>query len=219
MKEKTWKHIWYASILLYAVTLFYSFVHNIRAGDWEHVGMAFVAVLTPCIVPAMFRVFRWKPVYEIYILSNAFTYFASIWGGSLEAYRFWGYDKLLHFSSGWLLSAAVAMLYFAIKQTNEFADKKDCLIFLIFLNTGNMAVAELWEFFEYAMLVFFQNDCINHYTQGVRDSMNDMLCAAVAGILLTLCFVRYYKTGKKTFLICTCEKFYERNVKKQEHKI
>ena len=43
MKEKTWKHIWYASILLYAVTLFYSFVHNIRAGDWEHVGMAFVA--------------------------------------------------------------------------------------------------------------------------------------------------------------------------------
>lgn len=24
MKEKTWKHIWYASILLYAVTLFYS---------------------------------------------------------------------------------------------------------------------------------------------------------------------------------------------------
>lgn len=94
MKEKTWKHIWYASILLYAVTLFYSFVHNIRAGDWEHVGMAFVAVLTPCIVPAVFRVFRWKPVYEIYILSNAFTYFASIWGGSLEAYRFWGYDKL-----------------------------------------------------------------------------------------------------------------------------
>ena len=68
MKEKTWKHIWYASILLYAVTLFYSFVHNIRAGDWEHVGMAFVAVLTPCIVPAVFRVFRWKPVYEIYLL-------------------------------------------------------------------------------------------------------------------------------------------------------
>ena len=57
MKEKTWKHIWYASILLYAVTLFYSFVHNIRAGDWEHVGMAFVAVLTPVLFRRCFGCF------------------------------------------------------------------------------------------------------------------------------------------------------------------
>ena len=45
------------------------------------------------------------------------------------------------------------------------------------LYTSNMAVAQLWEFYEYVMLIFFKNDCINHYTQGVHDSNTDMLCA------------------------------------------
>ena len=49
-----------------------------------------------------------------------------------------------------------------------------------------MAIALCWEFFEYAMLIFFNNDAINHYTQGVHDSMTDMLCATIAGLLLTI---------------------------------
>lgn len=213
MEEKKIKAVWYASIVIYGITLLYSFWKNMQTEDWHSVGMAFVAMLTPCIVPALFRLFHWKPVYEIYLLSNGFTYFASIWGGSLNAYRFWGYDKLLHFASGWLLCTATALLYFVVKQSCQWKDKREYRIFLIFLNAGNMAAAEIWEFFEYAMLVFFQNDCINHYTQGVHDSMNDMLCATTAGLLMTLCFVRYEKTGKSNFLIRICEKFCERNIR------
>lgn len=75
-----------------------------------------------------------------------------------------------------------------------------------------MAVAQLWEFYEYAMLIFFKNDCINHYTQGVHDSITDMLCAAVAGICLTVFLVLYYKNGRRSFFVNIYEKFYDRNI-------
>ena len=144
MQEKTLKKVWYGSIVLYIGTL------------------AFVSVLTPCIVPLIFKLCHWNKVYEIYILSNVFTYFASVWGGSLNAYRIYGFDKILHFSSGWL--------------------------------------------------IFFKNDCINHYTQGVHDSITDMLCAVVAGICLTVFLVLYYKNGRRSFFVNIYEKFYDRNI-------
>ena len=183
MQEKTLKKVWYGSIVLYIGTLAFAFGYNLYTKDYHSVGMAFVAVLTPCIVPLIFKLCHWNKVYEIYILSNVFTYFASVWGGSLNAYRIYGFDKILHFSSGWLIATAAVVLYFTI--------------FLIFINAVNMAVAQLWEFYEYAMLIFFKNDCINHYTQGVHDSITDMLCAAVAGICLTVFLVLYYKNGRK----------------------
>lgn len=151
---------------------------------------------------------------KFYILSNVFTYFASVWGGALDAYRLYGFDKALHFSSGWLITTAAVILYFTIKGDRKFQSKREFAIFLIFINAVNMAVAQLWEFYEYVMLIFFKNDCINHYTQGVHDSITDMLCATVAGIGLTVFLVLYYKNGRRSFFVNIYEKFYDRNVGK-----
>ena len=79
-----------------------------------------------------------------------------------------------------------------------------------------MAIALLWEFYEYSMLIFFNNDCINHYTTGVHDSITDMLCAFTAGLIITTLVVRYYKTGKKDFFISLYEKFYDMNIEGQK---
>ena len=128
-------------------------------------------MLTPCIVPLIFKLCHWNVVYEIYILSNVFTYFASVWGGALDAYRLYGFDKALHFSSGWLITTAAVILYFTIKGDRKFQSKREFAIFLIFINAVNMAVAQLWEFYEYVMLIFFKNDCINHYTKGFMTAL------------------------------------------------
>lgn len=214
MQEKTLKKVWYGSIILYIGTLAFAFGYKLYTKDYHSVGMAFVAMLTPCIVPLIFKLCHWNVVYEIYILSNVFTYFASVWGGALNAYRLYGFDKALHFSSGWLITTAAVILYFTIKGDRKFQSKREFTIFLIFINAVNMAVAQLWEFYEYAMLIFFKNDCINHYTQGVHDSITDMLCAAVAGIGLTVFLVLYYKNGRRNFFVNIYEKFYDRNVGK-----
>lgn len=211
-KEKQLKTAFYVCVAIYVITLMISFYHNFTTKDMEALGMTFVAMLTPLIVPVIFKLFHFKPVYEIYIVSTVFTYFASLLGSGFHWYSYTGFDKVLHFSSGWFLTTVAVILYYFVKKTNKFADKTDYHIFLIFINAVNLSAAALWEFYEYGMLIFFNNDCINHYTQGVHDSMTDMLCAFVAGIMLTLLIVHYHKTGKGNFFIHVYEKFYDRNI-------
>ena len=206
------KRILYICAAVYIVTLLYAFYHNYTVRDMNALGMTFVAVLTPLIVPVAFKLLHFKPVYEIYIVSTIFTYFASLIGSSYHWYSYLGFDKVLHFSSGWFITTLAVILYFYLKKTNEFPDKKDYHVFLVFINAVNIAVGEIWEFYEYAMLIFFNNDCINHYSQGVHDTITDVLCATVAGILLTLLIMRYHKTGKGNFFTNVYEKFYERNI-------
>lgn len=211
-KELALKRIFQLCVLIYIITLIVSFYRGITSEDWNAVGMSAVAMLTPLIVPAAFKLFHFKPVYEIYIVSTVFTYFASLIGSGFHWYSYTGFDKVLHFSSGWFITTLAVILYFFIRKSNQFQDEKDVHIFLIFINAVNMAVAELWEFYEYAMLIFFNNDCINHYSQGVHDSITDVMCATVAGILLTVLILRYHKSGKGNFFTNVYEKFYSRNI-------
>jgi len=36
------------------------------------------------------------------------------------------------------------------------------------------------------MLVFFNHDCIRHYTSGVHDALTDMICAFLGGVVVFL---------------------------------
>ncbi|MGX8852031.1 hypothetical protein [Amedibacillus sp. YH-ame10] len=213
--EKRLKNIFYVCVFVYLVTLVYALLHNFIIKDYVALGMAFVAILTPLIVPVGFKLLKFKPVYEIYIISTIFVYFASLIGSSFHWYSYTGFDKVLHFCSGIFLLTLVVIVFFYIRKSNELPTKSDRWIFLIFINAGNMAIALIWEFYEYAMLIFFNNDCINHRTQGVHDSITDMLCATVAGLLLTLFIVRYMKSGKSNFFVDVYEKFYQRNIAKK----
>ena len=109
----------------------------------------------------------------------------------------------------------VSMLIFMlIKKVSRIKDRNDYHLFLIFMNTANLAIAVCWEFYEYAMLIFFNNDCINHYTQGVHDSITDMLCAFVGGLIITALTAYAYQHNKNNFITNLCEKFYRLNIEK-----
>lgn len=211
------KKILQVCVVIYVLTLAYALYHNFMVKDYTALGMAFVAMLTPLIVPVGFKLFHFKPVYEIYIISTVFVYFASLLGSSFHWYSYTGFDKVLHFCSGIFLLTLAVILYFYIKKDNKIRTPEDKAIFIIFINAVNMAIAAIWEFYEYSMLIFFNNDCINHYTQGVHDSITDMMCATLAGILLTLLIVRYLNNGKGNFFTNVYEKFYERNIADKKH--
>lgn len=206
------KKVLYGLILIYIVTLAYGFYKNLQLGDMNAVGMGVVACLTPWIVPVIFRLCKLKPVYEIFIINVIFVYFASLIGSSFHGYSVLGFDKVLHFSSGLLLSMVAILLFMSIKHVCHIKNKEDYHLFLVFINVTNVAIAAFWEFYEYFMLIFFDNDCINHYTQGVHDSITDMLCAFVGGLIITYFVMRSYKTNKPNFVTSLCEKFYECNV-------
>lgn len=213
--ENTLKKITYGCALIYVVTLLISFWQNWRAQDLEALAMGVVAIFTPLILPVIFKLFRFKPVYEMYIISTVFIYFASLIGSSFHWYAYKGFDKVLHFSSGIFATLLMVIVFFLIRKTNQIKTKEDWNLMLIFINAGNLAIAAIWEFYEYALLILFNNDAINHYTQGVHDSMTDMLCAMVGGILLTLCIMRAHKSGKENFFTNIYQKFYQRNIKQK----
>ena len=85
-REILLKRILYICAAVYIVTLLYAFYHNYTVRDMNALGMTFVAVLTPLIVPVAFKLLHFKPVYEIYIVSTIFTYFASLIGSSYHWY-------------------------------------------------------------------------------------------------------------------------------------
>ena len=206
------KKVLYGFILIYVVTTLYGFYINYQAQDMNALAMGAVACITPLIVPLLFTLCKFKPVYEIYIINIVFVYFASLIGSSFHGYSILGFDKALHFSSGLMFTIVAMMLFMIVKKVKHITNKEDYTLFLIFINAVNLAIAVLWEFYEYAMLIFFNNDCINHYTQGVHDSMTDMLCAFVGGILITVLVMRGYKKKKQTFILNLCEKFYGSNI-------
>ena len=212
--EKRLKSILYILVLIYVITLVIGFYLNYQNHDTNALGMVFVACLTPLIVPLLFRFLHLKPVYEIYICNILFVYFASLIGSGFHGYSQPYFDKVVHFFSGLIFTIVSMLIFMMIKKVSRIKDRNDYHLFLIFMNTANLAIAVCWEFYEYAMLIFFNNDCINHYTQGVHDSITDMLCAFVGGLIITALTAYAYQHNKNNFITNLCEKSYRLNIEK-----
>ncbi|MGM9948247.1 DUF2238 domain-containing protein [Floccifex sp.] len=208
------KKLFHLEIVIYIVFWILGFYRNIIIQNIEGIGMGFVAIFTPLIIPILFKIFHFQPFYEIYSINIAFVFFASLIGSCFQGYKVPYFDKVVHFCSGLFATCLAMMLFYKIKETNYVKDKQDYKIFLLFINAINCSIAVIWEFFEFAMLVFFNNDCIRNHATGVYDSMTDMLCAFIAGLCLTYSVIRYYKRGKSNFFIRTCNTFYELNIRK-----
>lgn len=214
--EQRLRYVLYSLIAVYIITVLIGFYLNYQAHDTNALGMVFVACITPLIVPLVFKLLHLTPVYEIYICNILFVYFASLIGSGFHGYSQPGFDKVVHFFSGLLFTIVSMLIFMMIKQVSRISNREDYHLFLLFMNTANLAIAVCWEFYEYAMLIFFNNDCINHYTQGVHDSITDMLCAFVGGLLITAFTIHAYRHHKNNFITNLCEKFYRLNINKNK---
>lgn len=214
--EQRLRYVLYSLIAVYIITVLIGFYLNYQAHDTNALGMVFVACITPLIVPLVFKLLHLTPVYEIYICNILFVYFASLIGSGFHGYSQPGFDKVVHFFSGLLFTIVSMLIFMMIKKVSRISNREDYHLFLLFMNTANLAIAVCWEFYEYAMLIFFNNDCINHYTQGVHDSITDMLCAFVGGLLITAFTIHAYRHHKNNFITNLCEKFYRLNINKNK---
>lgn len=199
-------------IVIYVVTLLYSFYNAFTTNNNSAIGMSFVAILCPFLTPIVFKILKWKMVDEVMCVNIIFMYFASLIGSCLGGYSTSWFDKVVHFSSGFLACLIGVIIYYYIRKEKKARDNSDFILLVIFMNCFNMAVALLWEFYEFMVLVLFNNDAIRHYTTGVYDSMSDMLLATISGLALTFIYYRYYKNNKNNFLINIYESFYEANI-------
>ena len=181
MKIKQSKLLYFLSSI-YIVTLLLAFVFNIQKGNLNDIMMCFVACITPFLFPAVMYLFHLKMTATMKIINIIFIYFASLIGSSLAGYTLPYYDKLIHFFSG-ILGSIIAMIIYNMLNNQK---QQNNVLFVMFVVAVNLSIAVIWEFYEYSMLIFFNNDCIHHLTSGVHDSMTDMLCAAGGCIFVLL---------------------------------
>lgn len=208
------KRVLYICYLIYAFTLLYAMYEAIIMKKNTALGMSVVSMFLPFILPIGFRLLHFKKVYEIDIIAIVFLFFSSLLGSSFSWYSYPYFDKIVHFSSGLIFLLVAVLLFFYLRKSNICKDQKDKNVWIVFVNAVNIAIAVCWEFYEFAILVFFNNDAIRHYKSGVYDSMNDMLCATAAGILMTIYVLYCWKRDKSTFFTRVYEKFYMRNIAK-----
>ena len=135
-----------------------------------------------------------------------YQYCFCLWGSCLGGYQLPYYDKFTHFASGVVICEMIYLLYKHYLRD----DHRKSLMF-IFLNAVNASVALLWEFYEYALLVFFQYDAIKHFSTGVHDTITDMLVAVIGGLILSIYLIHYDQSGKNHFFVSLERKIYKMN--------
>lgn len=67
--------------------------------------------------------------------------------------------------------------------------------------------------FEFACLIFLKIDAINHYTQGVYDTMTDMIVCFLGGLVFLTLLTRHERKGKNDPLTASLKTFYQTNLK------
>ena len=193
------------AIGIYIVTFIYALIIN-----WggKYFTMTFVAMLTPLIMPLLFKLIKVKLPGEFYLINTAFVYFASLVGSCLGGYSTPYYDKFTHCVSGVVIAELIYILY-----KHYLRDDNRKMLMFLFINGLNAMVALFWEFYEYALLIFFDYDAIRHYATGIHDSMTDMLVAVIGGFILTLYLIKFDQSKKEHFFVSLERKIFQLNHK------
>ncbi len=197
---------------IYIVTLISAFFFFLKTINLQGIMMCLSACLTPFLFPLFMHLCHLKMTIEMKMINIVFIYFSSLIGSCLGGYGWPCFDKMIHFISGIIISVVAAMFFHFIKKEKYIHHQADCYIYYIFIMAVNLSIAVLWEFYEYAMLIFFQNDCIHHYTTGVHDSITDMLCAFVGGGIVLYQVIRYVHKQNRYVIIKLMHQFYNQNI-------
>lgn len=199
------------SYIFYYAFLLISSIHSYMYNNMNAFFMSFVAIITPFLAPILLRLIKLHPTIEIRLANVLFAFIASILGSIWNGYSLPLFDKILHTSSGILITILAYMIYAYYKKETYTDNKNEQILALIFIFSFNMMIAVCWEFFEFFMLVFFNNDGINHYTTGVYDAMTDMLVAMIGSLIPMYYLRQYYKKQKKNYLIQLTDEFIQIN--------
>ena len=172
-----------------------------------------IAAVSCLVLPILFKCFKLKITSNMYLFNILFVFISNVWGSMLDGYSISYFDKILHFTSGILLTNLSFMIYILLISKISL-NKKEIFLCLLFINSFNMMIAVLWEFIEFGCLIFLNNDAIHHYSSGVYDSMQDMLVAFIGGIIVSVFIYLDFKNKKKSIFYKEMMKLLEINCMK-----
>lgn len=203
--------VWIATLVAYYIGIALSAYLNHAFTTGEKLAYLGLAAAMPLLLEIGLALFHiWVPT-GIRIGYNLFTGTAMILGNTLGFYRFVGFDKLLHSTSGVCVAILALLAYGCCFKRVRPLDDRQWWGQVLFINGVNMLIAFLWEVFEFSLLVFFNNDAINHYSQGVYDTMTDMIVCFIGGLVITVSLWSAYRKRREHVLYRVAEDFRRHN--------
>lgn len=154
--------------------------------SYSKYGGFLAGLVLPFLPDAVERIFKCKFAFKIQLLYFAFLFVALDMGICMDLYKLWPFfDKIVHFCSG-VFSALVghyALVYFKVNKSSKIFKA----MFIMFFS---MAIAVLWEFFEFGCDKFLGQSMQQLISTGVDDTMFDLIAATLGaglgGYLLTI---------------------------------
>lgn len=140
------------------------------------------SLLFPFLPPVVEKILKIKISFRIQLIYYIFLFVALYLGIDLDFYKTVPqFDKIIHFISGVLsviLGYYVLIFFRAQKTTKAF---RAC-----FLICFSMAIAVLWEFFEFSCDKLLGQSMQQLISVGVDDTMFDLLSATLGGVIGTI---------------------------------
>ncbi len=179
----------------------YAFITNLMRQNYYLVMHSLLGVgmlILPFILFHFLPIRLPKDALFVYYL---FSFMAVVLGNVYEMYaKIPVWDKMLHSASGFLITMIGLMLFYTLTK-KDFTKQPELLsVAIVFAESFNIAVAAVWEIYEYLLLVFFNIDAVNFYTTGMNDTMQDMIVCLIGG-LITAFFVWLDVKRKKHFFL------------------
>lgn len=155
----------------------------ILEGDWYEVGIRLTIILT-ALVPTMVRkILHLKISYTMEFVYLLFIIFGHFIGSILGIYNeIPHYDKIMHTLSG-VLTSFVALI--VLNNINQYKFK-NVIFNIVFMIVFSLAVAGIWEIFEFTSDILFQADAQRVAISGVNDTMLDMIVALFGSVLVCI---------------------------------
>lgn len=183
--------------LVYMVLLVVTFIYKFLIKDYDELFRIGLAAITAWIVYFVYKKsFLKKSSISLYVIL-AFTFCAIYLGNVWDLYRIIPiYDKLLHLLSGVIIAIIGFILFLHLnngKITGDFKAYSAVIFSIIFA----IATAGVWEIWEFSTDQLFGFNSQNH---SLIDTMMDIICGSIMGIITNIPIVMYIR-GKRIMFI------------------
>jgi uncharacterized membrane protein YjdF len=147
-----------------------------------------ITITLPYIIEKIFKTKISIVIKTTYIV---FIFIAQFLGVTVELYNHisW-FDKFTH----WLSGIITALLSLSLLSKFKLYNKKNVLFNIIWMISITLAIASLWECFEYCANILFGGDAQRVATTGVNDTMQDIIVAFIGSIIVSLIYSFECKT-------------------------
>lgn len=124
----------------------------------------------------------------------SFVFIAGTVGSVLKVYDLvWWYDSFAHFTSGVLSSILGLLLLLRLKHYDK------PFFNILFIVSFTLAVAAVWEMFEFTSDSILHLDAQRVLKTGVTDTMKDIICAFLGGSLFLTIFMYLKEKTRNRF--------------------